>query len=254
MAGNIPMVGFHDLLSVLISGNKLVAKLSSQDNYLMKLVVNQLISNHPEFKELISVEERLTEIDCIIATGSDNSARYFEYYFAKYPHIIRKNRTSVGVLTGNESREELFELGKDIFTYFGLGCRNVSTVLVPTGYDFAAFFESVQTFESVVQHHKYANNYDYNKSILLLDQVPFLDNGFLLVKPDQQLVSPISVLHYQTYENKEEIPLILSRIQEKVQCVVGSGFLPFGKAQLPEVNDYADGVDTLKVLTHWGRN
>ena len=249
MASNIPLVGFHDLLSVLISGHSIMAKPGSQDSLLMNLVINKLIEIDPSFKERIKIVERLNEADAFIGTGSDNSARYFKYYFDKKPHIIRKNRTSVAVLSGNESKEDVLNLGKDIFTYYGLGCRNVSKVYVPKGYSFQFFLDSLQQFEAVGDHHKYRNNYDYNKSIYLVNREPHLDNGFLLVKESKELVSPISVLFYEQYEGLEELKSVLTENESKIQCIIGEGYIPYGKAQEPEVCDYADGVDTLAFLS-----
>ncbi|MEQ6119629.1 acyl-CoA reductase [Reichenbachiella sp. MALMAid0571] len=249
MAGNIPLVGFHDLLSVLISGHHIMVKPGSQDSLLMTKIINTLIEIEPEYKARIEIVERLNDADAFIGTGSDNSARYFKYYFGKKPHIIRKNRTSVAVLTGNESEEDIHNLGKDIFTYYGLGCRNVSKAYVPQGYSFQFFLDSLQQFESVGDHHKYRNNYDYNRSIYLVNREPHLDNGFLLVKESKELVSPISVLFYEQYESKEELKSVLKENEGKIQCIIGEEYIPFGKAQEPEVWDYADGVDTLEFLS-----
>lgn len=253
MAGNIPMVGFHDFLSVLVSGHHLLAKTSSDDDVLMKRLANMLIGIEPAFANSITFVELLKEADAIIATGSDNTARYFEYYFAKRPHIIRKNRTSLAVLTGHEEADDLRALGEDFFRYYGLGCRNVSKVFVPEGYTFDAFFEAVQDRATILDHHKYQNNYDYNKSILLVNRVPHFDNGFMLVQPSEQLVSPISVLFYETFASLSDLRQKLADVKEKTQCIVSAhgwleGSMPFGEAQCPMVWDYADGVDTLAFL------
>lgn len=242
MAGNIPLVGFHDLLSVLISGHHLAAKLSSQDTVLMRYVVEQLVKVEPRFLEYIAFVERLNDVDAVIATGSDNTSRYFEYYFRSKPHIIRKNRSSVAVLQGNETDEQLLALGKDVFSYFGLGCRNVSKLIVPEEYDFSRLFLLWEVYRDVANHHKYVNNYDYNKSILLVNRTPFLDNGFVLLTENSALVSPISVVYYSTSGDLDS---------DKIQCIVGSDndYVPFGKTQEPELTDYADNVDTLKFLT-----
>lgn len=253
MAGNIPMVGFHDFLSVLLAGHILYAKLSSSDKILIKTITQKLISIEPRFTDYIHFVDILKDVDAIIATGSDNTARYFEYYFAKKPHIIRRNRSSVGVLTGKETSEELHALGQDIFYYYGLGCRNVSKVLVPEGYNFIPFFEAIEPYNYIASHHKYHNNYDYNKSILLVNQTKHLDNGFLLVTESTQLVSPISVLFYETYQDLTDLNSKLAAIKDKLQCLVSAGgllekSLPFGEAQFPAVWDYADGVDTLEFL------
>ena len=184
-----------------------------------------------------------------IATGSDNSARYFEYYFKNKPHVIRKNRTSVAVLTGKETVEDFKNLGKDIFQYYGLGCRNVSKLFVPKGYDFSPFLDALKPYESVIQHHKYRNNYDYNKSIYLVNREPFLDTEYVLVRESEEMVSPISVLYYQEYKSEKELESLLSEHADKIQCVVGADYIPFGQAQKPAVSDYADGVDTMAFLT-----
>ena len=251
MAGNIPLVGFHDFLSVLISGHSVIAKLSSQDPYLLKEVVSLLLKIQPDFENRIELtQETISGFDAVIATGSNNSARYFEQYFGKYPNIIRKNRSSVAVLTGDESEEEIQALGKDIFQYYGLGCRNVSKLLVPEGFDFSPFIKALENFNWVADHHKWVNNYDYNKSIYLVNDEPHLDSGFFLVKEDEALVSPISVLFYEFYKDEADLEAKLDQKEEQIQCVVkkGSDLQP-GQAQKPELWDYADGVDTLKFLS-----
>ncbi|MGV3588038.1 MAG: acyl-CoA reductase [Adhaeribacter sp.] len=254
MAGNIPMVGFHDFLSVLISGHHLYAKLSSEDNYLMKMLAERLINIEPRFADRIYFVELLKEADAVIATGSDNTARYFEYYFSKKPHIIRKNRTSLGILTGNETTADFRALAEDIFSYYGLGCRNVSKVLVPESYSFTPFYDAIAPFKYILDHNKYQNNYDYNKSILLVNRAEHFDNGFLLLTPSEQLVSPISVLFYQTYANADDLKNQLEAVKDKMQVVVSAdgwyeNSIAFGQAQCPAVWDYADGVDTLAFLS-----
>lgn len=253
MAGNIPMVGFHDLMTVLISGNKACVKLSFADTVLMSWLIQELIKIEPSFEDLISVEEMLKGKDAYIATGSDNSARYFNYYFGKYPSIIRKNRTSVAVLSGEESKEELEALGKDIFKYFGLGCRNLSKVFIQSEEQLQGLLQALEVYSPISSHHKYHNNYEYNKSIYLVNGDKHLDNGFLLVKESEELVSPISVLYFETYRSKEALAKKMSDIQSKIQCVVANpdfweGAIPFGNAQEPEPWDYADQVDTLEFL------
>lgn len=248
MAGNIPMVGFHDLLSVLVTGHFAAIKTSSQDTYLVKLLIDWLLEIEPRFKKNLEIRERLTSIDALIATGSDNTARYFEYYFRNHPRVIRKNRTSVAILDGSETETELKALGKDIFWYFGLGCRNVSKVFVPKNYDPRGFFEANEALNYLGDHNKYRNNYDYHKSILLVNGVKHLDNGFLLWQPSEELVSPISILYAEEYENLETLNTKLADNADKLQCIVGKGHTPFGQAQTPEVWDYADGVDTVAFL------
>jgi hypothetical protein len=247
-AGNIPLVGFHDFLCVIMSGNKYIGKNSSDDPYLMPFVVEKLLQVEPKLKERISFAEKLSAFDAVIATGSNNSARYFEYYFGKYPHIIRMNRNAVAVLTGNETTDDLKNLGQDIFQYFGLGCRNVSKIFIPENYELKKFFEGIESFSSVSQHHKYMNNHDYNNAVYLLKKIPFLDNGFVLLKEDEAIASPISVVYYEFYDDIKSLKQNLEAEKDKLQCIVGKNFIPFGRAQHPQLWDYADGVDTIKFL------
>jgi hypothetical protein len=253
MAGNIPMVGFHDLLCVLAGGHNLMAKFSSQDSILMQQMVNWLIEIEPAMATKIQVVDKINAAEAYIATGSDNSARYFEYYFAKKPHIIRRNRNSCAVLSGNESAEDLSNLGKDIFRYFGLGCRSVSKLYVPKNYDFQAFTQAIEGWKEIINHHKYANNYEYNRAIYLVNQIIYYDNGFLLFKPDKALASPIGVLHYETYYDEAELNLKLVEWTDKIQVIATNltnlpNAVPFGQTQHPGLNDYADGVDTMAFL------
>ena len=254
MAGNIPMVGFHDMLCILISGNKIQAKLASGANTLIQKVGEILISIEPIFKNKISFVERLENFDAVIATGSNNTARYFEQYFGKYPHIIRKNRNSVAVIDDKDGVEEIKHLGKDIFQYYGLGCRSVSKLYFPKGYRIDTFFESIiDEFQDVTQNNKYANNYDYNKAVYLMGSNQLLDNGFLLLKEEASLVSPVGVLNYEFYNSIDELKNQLDQQKDELQCVVSSknsqlNTLEFGRAQSPSLNDYADGVDTIQFL------
>jgi hypothetical protein len=252
MAGNIPLVGFHDFLCVLVSGHTLLAKVSSKDSALITYVANRLCEIEPEFSRHITfTTEQLREVDAVIATGSDNSARYFEYYFRKYPHIIRKNRTSVAILSGTEDQDTLTALGKDVFSYFGLGCRNVSKLFLPESFELSTLLKSWEPYQEVINHHKYANNYDYQKSIALVNKTPFMDNGFVLLLEDYRLVSPVSTVYYQFYKDEVHLRELVNAHREKIQCIVGTispATVAFGKAQLPEVWDYADNVDTLEFL------
>jgi hypothetical protein len=257
LAGNIPLVGFHDILCVLASGNKALIKLSSQDKHLTPYILNKLVEIEPAFAEQFEFIERLQNFDAVIATGSNNTSRYFDYYFSKVPNIIRKNRNSIAVLNGTESKEELHALGNDIFDYFGLGCRNVSKVFVPKGYKFDTFFESIEDFKSIADHHKYNNNYDYNKSIFLVNMDKHLDNGFLLVKEDERFASPLAVLYYEEYENITALDKILVEQADQIQCIVSNESLSmdtfaFGQSQCPALWDYADGVDTMGFLGRLG--
>lgn len=253
LAGNIPLVGLHDLLSVIISGHQAHIKYSSQDRSLMSAVTDQLKAIDNDLSDSIIEIDQLKDIDAVIATGSDNSARYFKYYFSRYPHIIRQNRVSVGILSGKESAGDLQKLGIDIFQYFGLGCRNVAKVFVPSSYPLPELIDALKGTEGILEHHKYRNNYDYNKSIYLVNKEPHLDSGFFLMRESSKLVSPISVIFYEHYENEAELSLKLSAHRDKIQCMVSDngwyeGSLPFGTAQEPELWDYADGVDTLEFL------
>lgn len=257
MAGNIPMVGFHDMLCVLLTGNKFTGKLSSDDKVLLPAISRILIAIEPGFNDYIEFTEgQLKNIDAVIATGSNNSARYFDYYFGKYPHIIRKNRNSVAVLTGNESKEELELLGKDIFQYFGLGCRNVSKLFVPEGYTFDTFYEAIFEYQSVINNNKYGNNYEYNRTVYLMnDTSSLLDNNFLLLKEDQGYSSPIGVLYYEFYPDTESLNKKIATDRELIQCIVSNSAeintaIKFGDAQCPKLDDYADGVDTMRFLVN----
>ncbi|MCB0801670.1 MAG: acyl-CoA reductase [Flavobacteriales bacterium] len=253
MAGNIPLVGLHDLLCVLISGHRVKVKLSSKDNVLMTQIVAALQLIAPELEEKIELNVQMKGLDYLIATGSDNSARYFDYYFKDVTRIIRKNRTSVAIIQGDEKEEELSLLADDIFGHFGLGCRNVTKVYVPQGYDLDLLFKAFFRYQDIANHNKYGNNYDYNKAVYLLNKIDLIENGFLLLKEDENIHSPVGVLFYEYYNSLEELSLKLNLIKDQIQCKVasieGKEFVPFGKAQSPELWDYADGVDTIKFLS-----
>jgi hypothetical protein len=251
MAGNVPLVGFQDFLSVLISGHSILIKPSSKDSVLANHLAQKLIEIDNRFATRIAYGEQLKHFDAVIATGSDNSARYFHYYFGKYPNIIRKNRTSCAVLTGNETDDELRALGRDVFTYFGLGCRNVSKVFIPQGYDLNNLLKNWTAFDRVLDHHKYHNNYDYQKSILLINRNPFFDTGFVMLQESEKLVSPISVIYYERYDDEGSLAIKLTSVRDKIQCIVGNmtpSSVPFGQAQSPSLWDYADQIDTLRFL------
>ncbi|GAB4132898.1 MAG: acyl-CoA reductase [Raineya sp.] len=253
MAGNIPLVGFHDFLCVLMSGHILLARPSSEDNILIRAVADLLVEIEPKFAEYIYFVDKVNEADKVIATGSDNTARYFAYYFAKKPHIIRKNRVSIALLNGKESKEDLQALGEDIFSYFGLGCRNVAKLYVPKDYPFTDFFEAIESFAEVKNHHKYFNNYEYNKAIYLLKPIPHLDNGFVLLSESKEVASPVACLYYEYYENEWDLQEKIAIHKEKIQCIVSqnaswNNSYAFGQAQKPELSDYADGIDTIQFL------
>ena len=230
MAGNIPLVGFHDFLSVVISGNKALVKLSSDDKFLLPAVIELLFLIEPRFKDLIEIKPFIVkDMDAVIATGSNNSSRYFKEYFADKPHIIRKNRTSIAVLNGSETDEELKDLSDDVFTYFGLGCRNVSKVFLPKAYDLNKLFNAFFHHQEIVENNKYGNNYDYNKAVYLMNQDALLENGFMLLKEDEGLFSPISVLFYQYYDDVNEVARFIDVYEEDIQCVVGKKLYSFWK-------------------------
>lgn len=253
MAGNIPLVGFHDFLCVLLSGHSVLVKQSSNDKHLLPFLAKYLEVVEPNFKGKIKfTEEKLDKFDAVIATGSDNTARYFEYYFKNKPSIIRKNRNSVAVLTGNETKNQLEALSDDIFRYYGLGCRNVSKFFIPKDYNFDAFFNAVYKWNTIINESKYANNYDYNKAVYLMSEFEMLENGFLMIKQDESYASPIATLFYEHYENISELQQKLNAEKDKIQCVVADGFneneIPFGETQNPQLSDYADNVDTVAFL------
>lgn len=287
MPSNIPLAGFHDFFCVLISGNNFVGKCAEQDKVLLPSLAEILITTEPSYKTNIrftsgfqapnskSEEDGpfsgFSGLDAVIATGSNNSSRYFEYYFAKKPHIIRKNRNSVAVLSGKEGREDLIRLSEDIFRYFGLGCRNVSKIFMPEKYDPAFFLDSIGHWKEIINHNKFANNYHFNRTMFMMDRVKFLDNGFLLMKEDGRLSSPVSVLHYEFYKDSDQLMGLLTERQDEIQCIVSQNlynpvffgpeaqkppghagslqFVPFGQAQSPGLSDFADRVDTMKFLS-----
>ena len=253
LAGNIPLVGFHDFLSVLISGNNVVVKTSSNDQFLLPFLAKYIIAVEPRFANKITfVEGKLESFDAVIATGSNNTSRYFEYYFKDKPSIIRKNRNSVAVLNGKETKEQLTALGEDIFRYFGLGCRNVSKLFVPKGYIFNAFFEAIFEYQDVIHYEKYANNYDYNKAVFLMSNYKLLDNGFLTLKEDKSYASPISSVFYEFYDSLADLQTQLQSESEQIQCIVSNNLVEncinFGQTQKPNLWDYADNVDSISFL------
>ena len=253
MAGNIPLVGFHDFFSVLISGHNVVVKQATNDKQLLPLIAKYLEIVEPGFKSKITfVDGQLKDFDAVIATGSDNTARYFEYYFREVPSIIRNNRNSVAVLNGNETKNDLEALSIDIFRYYGLGCRNVSKLFVPKSYDFKDFFQSIYSWHPIINQSKYANNYDYNKAVYLMSEFDMLENGFLMLKEDHRYSSPIATLFYEFYDSKKTLKKRLNKDHTKIQCVVASNFsdseIKFGCTQTPNLWDFADNIDTIEFL------
>jgi len=256
MAGNIPFVGFHDLLCVLLSGHTFIGKSSSKDGGLMKALIGVLESIEPRFKEkIILSHEKLPPFDAVIATGSDNSSRYFDYYFGKYPHLIRKNRSSIAVLNGSESDLELSCLAHDIFSHFGLGCRNVSLLLLPNGYQLPQLLPYFDCYGFIANHNKYFNNYEYNRALYLMNHIPHFDNGFCIFIQNDLVGSPVGVTHYAFYNNTKDVMLFINNNLHRIQCVVENNGLienavPIGKAQHHSLTDYADGVDTMNFLVN----
>jgi hypothetical protein len=257
MAGNIPFVGFHDMMCVLLTGNRFLGKLSSQDKELPVKFAELLFETEPAFREMVDFHDGIIkDFDAVIATGSNNSARYFDYYFGKYPHIIRKNRSSMAILSGNESKDELKLLADDIFMYYGMGCRNVSKVLLPVGYDCTKLLDAFSKWDFLINHHKFYNNYEYQKAVLLVNGIHHFDTGFSLLVKDERLSSPLSVLYYDEYKSMEQVNEYISLHRENLQCVVvpenlnldiGKTVKP-GETQNPGPADYADGVDTIAFL------
>lgn len=255
MAGNIPLVGFHDFLCVLVSGHHALIKLSEKDRYLLPAMLDKLTEWYPAMQNHWTFVDQLTDLGAVIATGSNNSARYFQAYFGKYPHIIRRNRHSAGVLTGGESQEQLQMLCDDMLSYFGLGCRNVSKLYLPTGYDIQPLMEALERFPEIRDHHRFRNNFDYQYALLLLNQEPHLTNNLVLFRESTSLMSPMATVHFEYYTNDDQLQGFLERDREELQCVVsgrplpGWDVVPFGQSQCPGLMDYADGVDVMAFLT-----
>lgn len=249
MAGNVPFVGFHDLMCVLLAGHRAKVKVSTDDAGLTSAIVALMACMEPALASKVELlQGKLGQVDAIIATGSNNTARYFEHYFAGMPRIVRKSRSSVAVLDGTETDGELDALGEDVFRYFGLGCRNVGKVYIPQHFNLDRLFGAFFRWKDIVHHHKYANNYDYNKAVWLMDQVPMLENGFLLMKEDDGITGPVATLLYERYKDRAELEARLSGMEQSLQCIVGHGQVPFGAAQCPGPGEYADNVDTLQFL------
>lgn len=247
MAGNIPLVGFHDFLSVFITGHHAVIKASSKDEVLIKHLIKKLYEWEITVQNQVSFAERLNNCDAYIATGSNNSSRYFDYYFGKYPNIIRKNRTSVAVLNGKETKEELEALADDAMLFFGLGCRNITQVFVPEDYDFIPLLNALKKYDYLMEYHKYKHNFDYHLALLIMGGKYYMNNDTVILTQYDSPFSPVSQIHYAHYSNKEQLNENLKQ-NEQIQCIVGEGYIPLGKAQCPSLTDYADGVDTLAFL------
>ena len=247
MAGNIPLVGFHDFLAVFISEHKMIIKPSSKDEVLIKHLTGKLAEWNAEVSQIVSFSELLKGCDAYIATGSNNSSRYFDYYFGKYPNIIRRNRTSVAILNGAETAAELEQLADDVYLYFGLGCRNVTKIYVPEEYDFVPLLSAFKKYNYLSDHHKYKNNYDYNLALHLLNKKFYMSNESILLVEEKSFFSPISQLNYEHYADEKKLAASLKG-NEDLQCIVGSSYIPFGSAQSPSIDDFADGVDTMKFL------
>lgn len=254
MAGNLPLVGFHDVLCVFVSGHRSRIKLSDKDPYLLPAVLRALKRIDPRTEDYFEMVNKLSGFQAVIATGSNNSARYFESYFGGYPNIIRRNRNGVAVLNGKESPQDLIALGMDVFSYFGLGCRNVAKLYLPNGYHFDPLLEALHRYNHLANHTKYKNNFDYNYALLILNKVDFKANGCILLKEEKTLHSSIATLHFEYYDNKNELQEELQNRRDEIQLVVskdqfeGLAVFDFGEAQQPALDDYADGVDTMQFL------
>ena len=251
-AGNIPLVSFLDILCILITGHKLFLKLSSKDNVLFPLILNELFKINSEFENQIFLVKKIQseKYDAVLATGSDNTAKYFDYYFKNKKKIIRKNRSSVAIIQGNESDRDLDLLADDVFKYFGLGCRSISQLLIPENYDLNKLFKAFYKYKYLIKHQKYMNNYDYHKTIMLMDKQFFFDNGFLLIKKSKQLHSPVSLLNYFEYTDVDEVKNFLDINDDQIQCIVSKIDSSLGNAQKPELNSYADNIDVIDFLTN----
>ena len=254
MAGNIPLVGFHDFLTVLIAGFNAQVKMAGDDKLLLPALLGLLENDFPELKTQVKLVDRLVDFDAVIATGSNNTSRYFESYFSKVPNIIRKNRTSIAVLNGEESKEDLELLGSDIFHFYGLGCRNVSKVYIPEELNTDKLFEALLPYQHVTESKKYMNNYMYHQTLFLMNNDNILDNGFVVFKEDEKLHSPLGVLFIERYSDIRKLEAQLTKLKDQIQCIVGKGYLAFGNAQCPRLIDYADDVNTLDFLAHLNRN
>jgi hypothetical protein len=249
MAGNIPLVGFHDLMCTLITGNRLLAKLSTKDEQLMRAITDILISLEPSFEGSIEITaDKLSRFDMVIATGSNNTSRYFEYYFRNIPSIIRRNRNSAAIIDGTETDDELDLLADDLFAFFGLGCRNISKLYLPAGYDVRQLPVHWKRYESLRRHYKYMVNYDHNKAVMTVNREPFTDAGYVILRENRSLTSPIAVINYEFYDTPEKPDRELKTLENFLQCVTGHGHVPFGSAQQPELWDYADNIDTILFL------
>ena len=250
MAGNLPLVGFHDFLSVLISGNVAVVKLSSKDNILPRILIDLMISIDSRISEFINIVDNIIDlnVDAVIATGSDNSSKYFDYYFKGFKSIIRKNRRSVAILDGSEAESQLESLADDVFSYFGLGCRSVSKIYIPVDYDLNKLFKSFFNYNPIINHIKYANNYDYNKTIYLMNKEKLLDNGFVIFKEDQSIQSPVATIFYEYYNSRDNLNNYIKSNRNLFQCIVSNKDIPFGQSQFPKLTDYADQKDTIEFL------
>lgn len=249
LAGNLPLVGFHDVLCGLLSGYRLQVKMSSEDKTLLPLLVEVLNDLDPRFSDLITLNPpRLAQYDAVIGTGSDSTLVHLSSYFKNKPHLLRGHRTSIAILEGRETPEALNGLAKDIFQYYGRGCRNVTHLLVPKGYSFDALFAAFYPYREIIQHKKYGNNYEYNRAIYLLSQQSITENGFILISESTDLHPPLAMLHYHEYEDMESVHAYIAQHRAHIQCIVGGSFLPFGKVQMPEIHDFADDVNTLSFL------
>lgn len=255
MAGNIPMVGFHDFACAFLCGVKIKAKLSSKDNVLMKWVIDRIKAMSPELSGRIEyTEERLSDFDAVIATGSDNTNRYFEYYFGKYDKILRHNRNSVAILTGDETKEELTALADDVFMYFGLGCRSVSKIYLPRGYDFNPMGEAFQKYADIINHNKYNNNYSYQYAVMGMNKIEHVNFGHLLLTEKKDMNSPIGVLHFEYYDSIDKVVNELEMQSDRIQCIVAKNkifknCIGFGETQKPNIYNFADNIDTIKFIT-----
>jgi len=247
-AGNIPMVAFHDILCSYLCGMNVQVKLSSSDNVLIPELIKILANFDEKVLDDIVFTDKVSNFNKVIATGSNNTSRYFNEFFGKYPSIIRKNRTSIAIIDGSETKEDLVNLSKDIFLYYGLGCRNITKLYLPLGYELDNIFGGLFNMKDVIYNNKYANNYDYYKAIFLLENYDIIENGFIILKEDNAIFSPIGTLYYQYYNNKNELDEMLNEHKKEIQCIVGRNYIPFGLSQEPKLWNYSDNIDTIDFL------
>lgn len=249
-AGNIPLVAFHDCISVLASGHNLWLKCSTDDEILLPFIINRLLSFEKSLENSLELKTQgLQKADALIATGSNNSARYFEYYFRHMPMILRKNRSSVAVITDEVSNETLESLADDMFSYFGKGCRSVGKLFVPENFNIQRVFENSVKYSYFKNHNKYVNNFDYHRAIYLMNQDKFLENDFFVIRESDKMHAPVGVCFYERYSDLDKVKEKVNALSDELQVISGlDESAAIGCNQMTTLLDYADGVDTMEFL------